>query len=43
MNGLIVPNNRLLVSVAQMFGQEVDSFGEIMNPEHAKGALVELV
>jgi hypothetical protein len=36
---LVVPNNRLLVSIAQMFGQAIDSFGETIDPAHARGAL----
>jgi hypothetical protein len=36
---VVVPVNRLLVSIAQMFGQELDSFGETIDPEHARGAL----
>jgi hypothetical protein len=39
----VVPVNRLLVSVAQMFGQELDSFGETIDPEHARGTLEGLV
>jgi hypothetical protein len=36
---VIVPNNRLLVSVAQMFGQQLESFGETIDPAHARGTL----
>lgn len=36
---LVVPHNRLLVSIAQMFGAEVDAFGDTSDPEHARGAL----
>jgi hypothetical protein len=39
---VIVPNNRLLVSIAQLFGQPIESFGETIDPEHARGALEEL-
>ena len=38
----VVPVNRLLVSVAQMFGQAVEEFGETIDPEHSRGALSEL-
>ncbi len=42
-NKVIIPNNQLLVSIAQMFGQAIDSFGEPTDPAHAKGALAGLV
>jgi hypothetical protein len=37
-----VPNNRLLVSIAQMFGQQLDRFGETIDPDDAVGGLSEL-
>jgi hypothetical protein len=37
-----VPNNRLLVSIAQAFGVEVDHYGSQPNPDDAEGALAEL-
>lgn len=39
---VLKPNNQLLVSVAQAFGANTDSFGEPTNPSHANGALPEL-
>lgn len=39
---VLKPNNQLLVSVAQAFGANTDSFGEPTNPAHANGALPEL-
>jgi hypothetical protein len=39
---VVIPNNRLLVSIAQLFGASVESFGEPMDPEHAFGPLEEL-
>lgn len=36
---VMIPNNRLLVSIAQMFGQPLESFGETIDPDHARGAL----
>jgi hypothetical protein len=33
------PNNRLLISIAQAFGQELESFGTQADPDLAKGAL----
>jgi Protein of unknown function (DUF1552) len=39
---VVVPNNRLLVSIAQTFGQQVDSFGEPTIASDAQGALTEL-
>jgi hypothetical protein len=38
----VVPVNRLLVSIAQMFGEPLDSFGDTLDPEDARGALEEL-
>jgi hypothetical protein len=38
----VYPNNRLFVSIAQMFGQQVDSFGETTVAADSKGALTEL-
>lgn len=40
---VVMPVNRLLVSIAQMFGQSLDSFGETIDPEHARGTLDGLV
>jgi hypothetical protein len=40
---VVIPHNRLLVSIAQMFGQPLEAFGETIDPEHARGALTELV
>jgi hypothetical protein len=37
-----VPSNRLLVSIAQAFGVEIDQYGSQPNPENTKGALAEL-
>jgi hypothetical protein len=37
-----VPSNRLLVSIAQAFGVEVEEYGSQPNPESAKGTLAEL-
>jgi hypothetical protein len=37
-----VPNNRLLVSIAQAFGVEVDEYGSQLNPGNAQGTLAEL-
>lgn len=39
---MVFPNNRLLVSIAQMFGEELESFGETIDPAHARGPLDEL-
>jgi len=36
---VVIPNNRLLVSVANMFGQSIDRFGETIDPSHALGPL----
>ncbi|HEX9620366.1 MAG TPA: DUF1552 domain-containing protein [Polyangiaceae bacterium] len=38
-----VPNNRILVSIAQAFGVEVDSFGTQANPAFTTGTLSELL
>ena len=38
-----VPNSKLLVSIAQAFGQEVDKFGTQPDPALTSGALSELV
>jgi hypothetical protein len=38
----IIPNNRLLVSIAQLFGGDIDSFGQPTNAADANGALSEL-
>jgi len=38
-----ITNSKLLVSVAQAFGQEVDKFGTQPEPAHVTGALSELV
>jgi hypothetical protein len=37
-----VPNNRLLVSIAQLFGVEIDQYGSQIDPANAQGALAEL-
>jgi hypothetical protein len=37
-----VPSNRLLVSIAQAFGVEVDRYGSQANPKNAEGTLGEL-
>jgi hypothetical protein len=37
-----VPNNRLLVSIAQAFGVEVDRYGSQPNTADAEGTLAEL-
>jgi hypothetical protein len=34
-----VTNNHLLVSIAQAFGADVDTFGTQSDPKHAEGAL----
>lgn len=39
---VLKPNNQLLVSIAQAFGANTNSFGEPTNPAHATGALPEL-
>lgn len=38
----IVPVNRLLVSIVQMFGAPLESFGDTIDPDHARGPLEEL-
>jgi hypothetical protein len=38
-----VPNNRILVSVAQAFGVDIDKFGTQPDPRFTTGALTELV
>jgi hypothetical protein len=40
---VVMPVNRLLVSIAQLFGQQLESFGETIDPDHARGALAGLV
>jgi hypothetical protein len=37
-----VPSNRLLVSIAQVFGVEIERYGTQSNEENAEGALSEL-
>ena len=38
-----VPNNRLLVAIAQVFGVAIDAFGTTVDPANATGALSELL
>jgi hypothetical protein len=38
-----VPNNRILVSIAQAFGVQIDAFGTQGDQAHTMGALSELV
>ena len=40
--GQMVPNNRILVSIARAFGVHVDRFGSSVNPETVVGRLAEL-
>jgi hypothetical protein len=37
-----VPNNKVLVAIAQAFGVDIDAFGTQTNPAHASGALSDL-
>jgi hypothetical protein len=41
-DGHMVPNNRLLVSIARAFGVETERFGSSPNPETLTGRLEEL-